>query len=407
MKHPIAKLFEVLICTPTDHGMGAPAMFWGPPGPGKTFVLTALAAEYGMPCQVLSPGLMGDGAFGVVPVPVGTGAATRLMYPAPHWADTFDDHGAGLVFVDEITTAAPALQPPLLGLMQQRRVGDHYLGKGVRVLGAGNPPEQAAAGYDLPLPLANRMGHFDWPAVDTTQWGEFLSTRTPYAVLAGAKKNGHATAPLHDLAALERRVAAGWESAWAKASGLTATFHARRDGFLLKMPQANDPAASRAWPSPRTWELATACEATAMILGADENTVDTLTAGFVGHGAAIERAAFRNAVDLPDPEDALFNGAWKHTPSRLDRSMAVLSSCATYAISPLNGNPTEEDKKTAKRRGEACWKLIETVSDALDICVPAAKMLVDKALVITESGAGASKVPLERMRRVLQAAGNA
>ncbi len=94
----------------------------GPPGIGKSQRVKKLGAELfgdGM-TEVLSPGERGEGAFGVVPVPNGDG---YLHYPAPDWVKRFAESGRGLVFVDEINTAPPALQPALLGLILDGRIG--------------------------------------------------------------------------------------------------------------------------------------------------------------------------------------------------------------------------------------------------------------------------------------------
>ncbi len=57
------------------------------------------------------------------------------------------------------------------------------------------------------------------------------------------------------LAALveEERVMNAWPNAEAKAKGLVAGFLRRRPELLHKQPKADDPQASRAWPSRRTW----------------------------------------------------------------------------------------------------------------------------------------------------------
>jgi hypothetical protein len=43
-----------------------------------------------------------------------------------------------------------------------RTVGDLVLPPGVSVVAAANPPEQAAGGWELSAPLADRFCHLDW-----------------------------------------------------------------------------------------------------------------------------------------------------------------------------------------------------------------------------------------------------
>lgn len=382
-------LFKVLVLTPTDDGQGAPAMFWGPPGVGKTKKIKRACAELGMPLIVLSPGLQGEGAFGVTPVPHGEGKGMRIGYPAPDWVELFEDAGdVGLVFVDEITTAPPAMQPPLLGLIQERRVGNHYLGSRVRVLGAGNPPAQAAAGYDLAPPVANRMGHFDWTAPSQAEWSDYMLAKS------GGKKID-APKALAELEATEKRIADAWAGPYAKAQGLITSFLARRPALLHAMPNAGDPAGSRAWPSHRTWDLTTNVVTTAEILGCSEVEIDALVAGFVGQSAATEFVAFKATADLPDPE-ALLDGKvrWEHDPDRLDRSMAVLSACAAL-VAP-------EQAKDRAKRAEALWTLLGTcMNGAFDCAVPAARVLARAKL----GGVKTAMPVLVKLRPVLDAAG--
>lgn len=372
----IEKILQVLICTPTDDGMGAPAMWWGAPGVGKTSILSAFARRHGMPLKMLSPGLHGDGAFGVVPVPEKTKGATRLTYPAPGWSEMFvDDDGApipGLVFIDEITTAGPAQQPPLLGLLQQRRVGDHYLGPCVRVFAAGNPPAQAAGGWDLAKPVANRMAHFEWSNPSGEDWSHYMTMKQ-----YGEKKNEE----LVPLAALEKQVKTGWAGAYATSVGLVTSFIRRRPELLHKEPGDGDPQASRAWPSHRSWDLATSACTTAMLLKQEPLIVDSIIAGFVGHSAAAELAAWRVLADLPDPADLLDGKAqFEFDMRNQDRAMAVLSACAALVTPP--------DAAKREQRAKVLWKIIGTVvNKTVDIAIPATRALVKGKLALLPEAA--------------------
>ena len=92
-------------------------------------------------------------------------------------------------------------------------------------------------------------------------------------------------------------------------------------------------------------------------------------AGFVGQGWVGEFATYRAHVDLPNVEDLLDGRiTWKHDERRLDRTMAVLSSCAALVV----------PKDAVKRddRAKALWKLIGVVAkDAADVVMPAARAL--------------------------------
>jgi hypothetical protein len=56
------------------------------------------------------------------------------------------------------------VQAALLRVVLERTVGDLALPADVAVVAAANPPEQAADGWDLSAPLANRLCHLTWEA---------------------------------------------------------------------------------------------------------------------------------------------------------------------------------------------------------------------------------------------------
>ena len=51
----------------------------------------------------------------------------------------------------------------MLRVVLERTVGDLRLPAAVRVVAAANPPDEAADGWELAPPLANRLVHLDWP----------------------------------------------------------------------------------------------------------------------------------------------------------------------------------------------------------------------------------------------------
>lgn len=384
------RILKAAIFTPTPKGWGLPLLFWGDSGIGKSDIIEDFGRRWGMPVMVLAPGEMGEGAFGVTPVPKDIGGGVlRMTYPAPDWLDMFEDSdGRGIVFCDELTTAEPHIQAAELGLINNRRIGGHYLGKLVRVIGAANDPRKAANGHELTAPLANRLGHLAWAAPDEAEWGQHLISQNGLNV---------PTRREHDPAKEEARVIEAWPSAWAKASGLISAYHHRNRGKLHNQPEAGDPKAGKAWPSHRSWAKATAALATSSVHGLTEEESAELVAGFVGHAGVKELLAFRQTMDLPDPADLLEGREqWKHNEQRLDRSMAVLNTIASYAIS-LNVKPDSASKDT--RIGKM-WEIMDSVP-ADDIVTMAAVPVV-KAKLHTHTRA---VKPLARLTPMLKAAG--
>lgn len=354
------RLIHTILFTPIAQGRwGLPCIWWGAPGVGKSAILEGAAAAYKLHCETLSPGERGEGAFGVTPVP-GDGLKS-ITYPAPDWTDKVTK--GGLVFLDEMSCAAPSLQQPMLGLLQARRIGSHQLHPRCRVMGAANPTDIATGGWDLTPAVANRLGHLDWQAPTLDEWTTWI--------LGGAgeqKERG-------DAEAEEARVLKAWPSAFARASGLVTGFLRRRPDLLHKMPAAGDPGLSRGWPSHRSWENATRAIASSDVHGLSETDGEDLILAFVGKGAADEFITWRQQVDLPDPE-AVLDGKVKFVfdEARLDRSLAVYASCAAL-VAP-------KDAPKRKERAAVCWKLFgEAAGSAMDIVVPAATVLVNAQLV--------------------------
>ena len=381
-------LLKAALFTPGPKGWGLPILFWGPPGTGKSDQVEDLVRQYAMHCEVLSPGERGEGGFGVTPVPVkASGGGYIISYPAPDWTALFEDcDDRGAVFVDELTTAPPALQPALLGLVHARRIGSKYLGRGIRVFGAANPTQQAAGGWDLAPPLANRFGHFEWEPPSSMEWGDWLLT---------AGQAGQTAQPKLDPAVEEKRVMGVWGSAYAKAKGIARAFVLAKPALLHAMPHEGDPQGSRAWPSHRTWDMGVRALASAEVHGLSEADTDSFVAGFIGGAAMTEFAAFRSANDLPDPSELLDgNVAWKHDGRRLDRTMAVISSCVAL-VSPTNC-------KSRDARADKLWSILHGVAnDSPDLVVPAVRPLSQARLTTSK----AALPVLTKLRPVLDAAG--
>jgi hypothetical protein len=335
------EIVKAAFFTPTKDGWGLPLGFEAGPGTAKSSMIEAMSEACGMHTVVLAPGERGEGAFGAVPVPekvrlmlkgnseTDTEKAfeevTRLRYPAPEWVDEFTN-GRGVLFLDELTTAPPALQPPLLGLFLARRIGGSRLPVGVRPIAAYNAPEDAAAGYDIPKPVANRFGHIKWDAGSVDDFCDHMMN-------VGAGLRDDKAQLMLDPAKEEARVLAAWPVAFSLAKGVTLSFLKKFPNKLHVEPKASDPAASRAWASRRTWEFCMRAQAAATIHGLSEVDRDTLICAFVGVGIGTEFMAYVREQDMPDPIKIL-DGHEKFTldPTRLDRTIAVLQACASIVV---------------------------------------------------------------------------
>jgi MoxR-like ATPase len=385
----VREIVKAAYFTPTKDGWGLPLAFEAGPGTAKSSILEDIAVSCGLPCVVLAPGERGEGSFGAVPVPEKNKKdVTRLTYPAPEWVDDFP-HERGVLFLDELTTAPPALQPAMLGLLLARRIGGTQLPVGIRPIAAYNAPEDAAAGYDLPKPTANRLGHIKWDAGSADDWADHMMG-------CGAGLRTDSPDKIVDPKAEEERVLAAWGEAFGKAKGIVTSFIRRFPAKLHVEPKSTDPNASRAWASRRTWEFATRAIAAAEIHNLSEMDRDELIAGFVGPALAIEFTAFIREQDMPDPI-AILDGKveFDHDPTRLDRSIAVLTSCAAIVV--------PEDCPDRDKRAERLWEALNGVvkKGAKDVAFMPARILAKNGFIRIK----ASRPVLGALAKVLEAAG--
>jgi hypothetical protein len=360
---------------------GLPICFWGPPGVGKTHRLSALTRAYKLYLEVLSPGERGEGAFGVTPVP--SPGNKSLNYPPPDYVVELED--GGVLFLDEINQAPPPLQPALMGILLARRLGGHMLNRRVRPIAAANPTEQAAGGWDFAPPVANRMGHLAWPDVEGEGWAEWL---------LGADGGSMAGQAAEDE---EARVISAWGEPWARVRATIAGFIKAKPDLLHKMPQMGNADLHKAWPSPRTWEMAARAMTSAEVHALSAEDKEEFVTAFIGKGAAGEMFAYAAKLDLPNPADVLDGKVpFKVDSRRLDRTAAILSSCHALLM------PEKAEKR--KERTAKMWSILsdkKLLDESMDVAFTSVKALVGVKLHLNTAAYGV----LAKMLPLLKAAG--
>ncbi len=336
---------------------GVPVLLWGSPGTGKTSVVRALGESFGWPVEVVVGSIREPTDFAGLPVVVDGGV--RLAAPA--WARRLADSGHGLLFLDELTTAPPAVQAAMLRIVLERVVGDLALPPGVRVVAAANPPEQAADGWDLAPPLANRLVHLDWP-VDAAAVAEGLAVGFP-----APAANGHATPDPARLVAARAAVAA---------------FLKVRPALVLQVPTVAA-LSGRGWPSPRSWETVTVLMGMCDTIGAGEDVRAALVTGAVGEGAGIEFLSWLANADLPDPEIVLADPDSFELPERSDRAFAVLTAIASVAIARGDTESWTAAWRVLAKATEAAPDVATLVAQSLAAARPHGAALPSEILALT------------------------
>ncbi|MBO0868464.1 MAG: AAA family ATPase [Micromonosporaceae bacterium] len=309
-----------------------PVLLWGEPGIGKSATLAQLAAGLGLPMETVIASIHEPSDFSGLPIIGDNPGRDGVPMAPPDWAVRVARRGRGLLFFDELSSAPPAVQAALLRVVLERRVGSLELPEPVRIVAAANPPASAADGWHLSPPLANRFVHLDW-------------THDPAIVARGLA----GTWPAVTVPAIQpERVAA----ALARARGLVAGFLTARPGLVHQLP-TDAQARGRAWPSPRTWEMALRLFAFADASLARRDVLGAALTAAVGDVAGIELLTFAEELDLPDPERVLARPEAFALPDRGDRQLAFL----TAVVSAVQSRPDQQ-------RWEAAWAVLAKAVDA-------------------------------------------
>src|SRR5689334_8308116 len=278
-----------------------PVLLWGEPGIGKTAALTQLSTALRLPLTTVIASVHEPSDFSGLPVVGADPARQGVPMAPPDWAVRLVRAGKGLLFLDELSTAPPAVQAALLRLVLERRIGALQLPPGVRIVAAANPRSSAADGWELSPPLANRFVHLQW-------------THDHDVVIRGLG----GTWP---RATLPRLGAAGLADAVAFARRAVCELLAARPNLVHQLPKS-EARRGGPWPSPRTWEMALRLIAFATAAGSSREVLSMLVRGTVGDGPGFELLTSMDRMDLPDPEELLADPAAAELPERGDLRQA-------------------------------------------------------------------------------------
>ncbi|MFC8531612.1 AAA family ATPase [Nocardia sp. NPDC057227] len=303
-----------------------PVLLWGEPGIGKTAALTQLAETLDLPLTTVIASVHEPSDFSGLPVIGADPATDGVPMAPPDWAVQLVRAGRGLLFLDELSTAPPAVQAALLRLVLERRIGALRLPDGVRIVAAANPRASAADGWELSPPLANRFVHLYW-------------THDHDVVVRGLGGTWpRATLPVLDPEKFAEAVAF--------ARRAVCELLAARPLLVHRLP-SGETQRGGAWPSPRSWEMTVRLVAFATASGVGREVLSLLVRGAVGDGPGFELLSSMDRMDLPDPETLLADPAAAALPERGDLRQAA-----------LDGVVAAVRKRPERARWDAAWTLL-------------------------------------------------
>ncbi|CAN1211466.1 ATPase dynein-related AAA domain-containing protein [Tumidithrix helvetica PCC 7403] len=127
-------------------------MIWGAPGIGKSSIVQQLTQEHGIDFVDLRLSQLAPTDLRGLPV---AEDGLSKWYPP----EFLPQEGKGILFLDELNMAPPAMQGMAQQLILDRRVGSYVVPDGWFIWAAGNRKEDRASVFDMPTPLANRFLH--------------------------------------------------------------------------------------------------------------------------------------------------------------------------------------------------------------------------------------------------------
>jgi hypothetical protein len=278
-----------------------PIFLWGPPGIGKSDVVTEIAHEMGGAIIDLRMAQMEP--TDIRGIPYFNKDNGKMDWAPP--VELPDEEFAAqypivVLFLDEMNSASPAVQAAGYQLILNRRVGKYHLPDNVVIVAAGNRDSDKGVTYRMPMPLANRFIHLEMKP-DFASWQNWAVDKKIHKDVVGYLS--FAKQDLYDF---------------------------------------DSKSSSRAFATPRSW-----CFVSDLLVDDDMDT-DTqfnLISGAIGEGLAVKFAAHRRLSGrMPQPSDIL-SGKVKDLEVKEVSAMYSLAISMCYELKEAIDNKTVDMKK--------------------------------------------------------------
>lgn len=263
-----------------------PVFLWGPPGIGKSSIVAQIAREKQIGYIDLRLSLLDPTDLRGIPF-FDAQSSEAVWAPASFLPD--GSEAEGILFLDELNTAAPMVQASAYQLILDRKIGEYTLPEGWAIVAAGNRESDRGVVFRMAAPLANRFVHLEMEAEPQ-----------------------------------------GWRQ-WAISAGIDPSiigFIAHRPDALFAFEGEN-----RAFATPRTWEYVNEIVRSEP----DEDLMLPLVGGAIGDELAASYLGFRTvAGELPEI-DTILDGSCSDVPGD-PSALHVLCSALSLRIGQETGS---------------------------------------------------------------------
>ena len=264
-----------------------PVFIWGPPGIGKSDIVHQIGDA--LDAHVIDVRLSLWEPTDIKGIPYYSAEDNKMSWAPPVElpdAAMASQHKAIILFLDEMNSAAPAVQAAAYQLILNRRVGAYELPDNVYIVAAGNRETDKGVTYRMPAPLANRFVHLEL-AVSFDDWFNWAVDNKIHKDVVGFLQ------------------------------------FAKRDLYDFDPKSPN-----RSFATPRSWSFVSEL----LEDNLDDETTTDLVSGCVGEGLAIKFVAHRKvAASMPNPSDIL-EGKIKEIKSKEISAMYSLTVSLCYEL---------------------------------------------------------------------------
>ena len=259
-----------------------PIFLWGPPGIGKSSIIAQIAREKAIACIDLRLSLLDPTDLRGIPF-FDAVNQTAIWAPASFLPD--GNIKEGILFLDELNTAAPMVQASAYQLILDRKIGEYTLPDGWSIVAAGNRESDRGVVFRMAAPLANRFIHLDME-VSVDDW----------------------------------RV-------WAMNSNIDLSIIS----FISYRPDAlftfNTQSDTKAFATPRTWAYVNEI----LLSNPEDDLLMALVSGAIGEELAASFLGFKAVIkDLPDM-NGIFEGTVTQTPTDAS-ALHILCTALTLRV---------------------------------------------------------------------------